>query len=96
MCLKKSFQQRESEMKFYSISLSLIVIIFVMKDVFCNQTNEWSRNPFNEKAFIIYRPQTPIIENNGQEKSGSCPNTRSATGFKSFRQVFINFFALKV
>ena len=60
-----------------------------MNDVFCNQTNQWNSNKFNEKAFIIYRPQTQVVENNGQEKYGSCPTTRSAIGFKSFKQVLI-------
>jgi len=61
-----------------------------VNEIFCNQTNIYNRNPFNDKSFIVYRPQTPVVENNGQEKSGSCPLTRSAPGFKSFNQV-LNF-----
>ena len=64
------------------------LVIFVSSVLSENTTNQWSGNPFNERSFIVYRPQTQVLENRGQEKPGLCPITRSAPGFKSFKQVF--------
>ena len=46
-------------------------------------------NIFNQRATILYKPQTPIILNDGQEKEGDCPVTRPASGYSSFRQVSV-------
>lgn len=54
-----------------------------------NQANmaTTSRNVFNDRATILYKPQTTIAINNGQEMPGNCPVTRPATGgYTSFRQ----------
>lgn len=44
------------------------------------------KNPFNDKSFIVYRPQTPVVANIGQEKTGGCPIVKTAPGF-TFDQV---------
>lgn len=46
-----------------------------------------SRNVFNDRATILYKPQTTIDINDGQAMPGRCPVTRPATGgYTSFRQ----------
>jgi len=44
-------------------------------------------NIFNDRGQILYKPQTPIVLNDGQEKEGDCPVTRPTTGYSSFKQV---------
>lgn len=44
-------------------------------------------NIFNQRATILYKPQTVVVLNDGQEKEGDCPVTRPATGYSSFKQV---------
>lgn len=43
-------------------------------------------NIFNDQVRIMYRPQTPVVFNDGQEKEGDCPVTRPATGYSTFKQ----------
>src|SRR5271170_4330145 len=59
--------------------LCLLQLLFVVSNS--------ERNPFNDKSFIVYRPQTPVVENNGQEKSGSCPIVKSSATLSQFSQV---------
>ena len=50
-----------------------------------------TKNLFNDRATILYRPQTSIILNDGQVKEGECPQTRPArNGYYTFKQVFNN------
>ena len=49
-----------------------------------------NQNIFNDRATIMYKPQTAIVFNDGQEKEGDCPVTRPATGYSSFKQVCID------
>lgn len=44
-------------------------------------------NIFNDRARIMYRPQTAVVFNDGQEKEGDCPITRPASGYSTFKQV---------
>ncbi|XP_075680910.1 uncharacterized protein LOC113798362 isoform X2 [Dermatophagoides pteronyssinus] len=46
-----------------------------------------TKNLFNDRATILYRPQTSIILNDGQVKEGECPQTRPArNGYYTFKQ----------
>lgn len=45
------------------------------------------QNIFNDRARIMYKPQTPIALNDGKDQEGDCPVTRPATGYSSFKQV---------
>lgn len=49
------------------------------------------KNVFNDRATILYKPQTAIVANVGQDKQGACPITRHAGhGYTSFKQVYSN------
>ncbi|UXI20713.1 allergen [Sarcoptes scabiei] len=45
-----------------------------------------NKNIFNDRATILYRPQTSIVFNDGQDKPGECPITRPASNYDSFKQ----------
>lgn len=46
-----------------------------------------NRNIFNDANRILYKPQTAVVYNDGQEKEGDCPVVRPASGYTSFKQV---------
>ena len=81
----------------YFLTICTVVMVNTVCLVLCqsspqnSSSNQWNGNPFNERSFIVYRPQTQVVENRGQEKAGMCPITRSAPGFKSFNQVYLKF-----
>ncbi|KAJ6223823.1 hypothetical protein RDWZM_002368 [Blomia tropicalis] len=45
-----------------------------------------NRNIFNDANRILYKPQTAVVYNDGQEKEGDCPVVRPASGYTSFKQ----------
>ena len=52
-----------------------------------DQANMFNRAGNVASGQILYRPQTPVEFNDGQEKKGDCPVTRPTTnGYSSFKQ----------
>lgn len=92
---RNSYQtiQQPNQNLFSSSTLSIVPTSVFGRNFFQPQSlnsnpSTTTTNVFNDRATILYRPQTSVILNDGQVKQGECPKTRPAgNGYYAFKQV---------
>ncbi|KAH7637388.1 hypothetical protein HUG17_7594 [Dermatophagoides farinae] len=91
---RNSYQtiQQPNQNLFSSSTLSIVPTSVFGRNFFQPQSlnsnpSTTTTNVFNDRATILYRPQTSVILNDGQVKQGECPKTRPAgNGYYTFKQ----------
>lgn len=86
--MRNSYQTRIQQPKFSMLPSSNVF----NRNLLIKSSNKLTteNNIFNDRATILYRPQTSIILNDGQTKPGECPKTiPTRNGYYTFRQVII-------